>query len=191
MDAGAHGVIVPMVNSPQEAKNAVSAVNYPPIGNRGVGLARAQGYGSSFDDYKKWLAEESIVIVQIEHIKAVEQLKEILSVEGIDAFLVGPYDLSGSLGIPGNFDDPKMKKIMEQIKNEADEINKTAGIHVVSSDHQLVQDKIKEGFKFIAYGVDFLFINDNCRSGLWQLKGENGADEWISTRLKESVIDNE
>ena len=65
MDAGAHGIIVPMVNSRKDAENAVSALKYPPSGTRGVGLSRAQGYGASFNKYKKWLEEESIIIVQI------------------------------------------------------------------------------------------------------------------------------
>src|SRR3990172_7659368 len=100
MDAGSHGVIVPMVNSKEEANNAVNAVKYPPTGKRGVGLARAQGYGTTFEKYKDWVDRDSIVVIQIEHIEAVENLKDILSVSGIDAFIVGPYDLSGSLGVP-------------------------------------------------------------------------------------------
>src|SRR5574340_174113 len=115
MDAGAHGIIVPMVNSRKDAEKAVSAVKYPPRGTRGVGLSRAQGYGTSFNKYKKWLEEESIIIAQIEHIQAVENLEDIAAVEGIDAFIVGPYDLSGSLGIPGNFEDKKMCKALEKI----------------------------------------------------------------------------
>ena len=76
MDAGAHGVIVPMVNTAQEARAAVSAVRYPPTGTRGVGLWRAQGYGMSFAEYQEWLERESVVVVQIEHIRAVENIEE-------------------------------------------------------------------------------------------------------------------
>ena len=105
MDAGACGVIVPNVNSADEAIAAVNAVKYPPVGTRGVGLYRAQGYGYNFNDYLRWLENESVVIVQIEHIDAVKNIDEIFSVPGIDAFIIGPYDLSGSLGKPGAFDD--------------------------------------------------------------------------------------
>ncbi len=94
MDAGAHGVIVPMVNSPAEAEAAVAAVKYPTVGKRSVGLARAQGYGASFKDYVAWENDHSLVIVQIEHIEAVNSLESILLVEGVDAYFVGPYDLS-------------------------------------------------------------------------------------------------
>ena len=78
MDAGAHGVVVPMVCSGDDARAAVSAVRYPPVGKRGVGLARAQGYGSSFEMYRSWQENEAIVVVQVEHIDAVNNLEEIL-----------------------------------------------------------------------------------------------------------------
>ena len=78
MDAGAHGVIVPMVNSALDAIAAIEAVKYPPIGKRGVGLARAQNYGETFSDYWSWQETSSMVIVQIEHIEAVKNLEKIL-----------------------------------------------------------------------------------------------------------------
>ena len=77
MDVGAHGVIVPNVNSLQDAQNAVQAVKYPPAGKRGVGLYRAQKFGNNFDDYLEWLQNESIVVIQIEHINAVKNIEEI------------------------------------------------------------------------------------------------------------------
>jgi len=172
MDAGAHGIIVPSVNSREDAERAVSAVKYPPHGTRGVGLSRAQGYGESFNEYKKWLEEESIIIVQIEHIKAVENLKQILTVEGIDGFIVGPYDLSGSLGIPGDFEDKKMHEALAEIKKVAVEVNISAGYHVVPPKPDLVQEKIREGYTFIAYSVDFLFIGEGCRSGLMEIQSQ-------------------
>lgn len=170
MDAGACGVIVPMVNSPEEAEKAVSAVKYPPSGTRGVGLSRAQGYGVSFNKYKKWVEDESIVIVQIEHIEAVENLEKILSVKGVDGFIIGPYDLSGSLGIPGNFADEKMLKALEKVKKITAKTGAIAGYHVVPPQLELVEAKIKEGYTFIAYSVDFLFLGENCRKGLKQIR---------------------
>ena len=80
MDAGAHGIIVPMVNSARDAKNAVEAVKYPSMGKRGIGLARAQGYGTQFQEYLDWEKTGSIVIVQVEHIDAVNSLEEIFSI---------------------------------------------------------------------------------------------------------------
>src|SRR5437667_997999 len=92
-----------MVNTPDDAARAVAATRYAPAGCRGVGLARAQGYGTSFQEYLKWQSDGPIVIAQIEHRDAVDRLEDILRVPGVDAFIVGPYDLSCSMGIPGEF----------------------------------------------------------------------------------------
>ncbi|NQU59145.1 MAG: 2,4-dihydroxyhept-2-ene-1,7-dioic acid aldolase, partial [Rhodospirillales bacterium] len=100
MDAGAHGVVVPLVNSKEDAERAVASVYYPPRGTRGTGLARAQGYGATFPEYKAWLKENGVVVVMIEHIDAVNAIDEILAVPGVDGFIIGPYDLSASLGVP-------------------------------------------------------------------------------------------
>ena len=164
MDAGAHGVIVPMVNSKSDSEAAVKAVRYPPIGFRGVGLARAQDYGFNFEGYKKWLEKDSIVIVQIEHIDAVKNLKEILTTNGVDGFIVGPYDISGSLGIPGEFEKPEFKKHIAEIMKLAKEIKKPAGFHVIPPDPNEVKRIIKLGYKFVAISLDTLFLGTLCRN---------------------------
>jgi 2-dehydro-3-deoxyglucarate aldolase len=170
MDAGAHGVIVPMVNTRDDAVKAVNAVKYPPSGMRGVGLSRAQGYGLSFERYRDWVNKKSVVVVQVEHIKAVENLKDILSVEGVDAFIVGPYDLSGSLGIPGDFENPRMTAALKEILRVSAELKMNAGYHVVPPDVKMARQKIKEGYTFIAYSVDFLFLGTMCREGLSSIR---------------------
>ncbi|SVD87529.1 uncharacterized protein METZ01_LOCUS440383, partial [marine metagenome] len=151
MDSGAHGVIVPMVNSPEEAKLAVSAVKYPPEGNRSIGLARAQGYGARFAEYFNWQKHNSLVVVQIEHIDAVSNLESILSVEGVDAYIVGPYDLSGSLGIPGNFSAPEFLEAMNQIREVSRRLQVPGGVHIVEPDPLQLRQCIEEGNLFIAY----------------------------------------
>jgi 2-dehydro-3-deoxyglucarate aldolase len=170
MDAGAHGVIVPMVNSVGEAQRAVAAVRYPPSGQRGVGLARAQGYGTSFAGYKEWLNKESIVIVQVEHIQAVENIEDIMSVEGVDGFIVGPYDLSGSLGIPGQFDHQLMMEAMGRIKTFMKTSTKVSGYHVVEPIVEQIQQRMQEGYRFLAYSVDFRMLDTCCRSSLKKIK---------------------
>ncbi|MBZ0198925.1 MAG: hypothetical protein K8H86_03590 [Ignavibacteriaceae bacterium] len=160
MDSGASGVIVPMVNTKEDAEMAVSFIKYPPSGKRGVGLFRAQGYGMEFDEYKNWVEKESICIVQIEHYKGVENLSEILSVEGVDGFIVGPYDLSGSIGTPGKFNDPGVIKLFGEVANFAKNSDKPAGFHIVKSDRELMKSKIEEGYKFIAYGDDMVFLGE-------------------------------
>jgi len=171
MDAGAHGVIVPMVNSPEDARAAVSAVRYPPDGQRGVGLARAQGYGLDFESYRKWVQEESIVIVQVEHIDAVNRLDEILSVPGVDAFIVGEYDLSGSLGAPGDFASSAFIEATQKIRDVARDTGAISGYHVVRPEPELVAGKIEEGYTFIAYSDDFLFLNETCRHDVDTIRG--------------------
>ncbi len=170
MDSGAHGVIVPMVNSAKEAQAAVDSVYYPPKGRRGVGLARAQGYGWDFNEYMRWVNANAVVVVQIEHIKAVEDIDAILAVKGIDAIMIGPYDLSGSLNKPGQFKDPKVVKAMQKVRHAATAKGIPPGVHVVSSDAKLLAERIKEGYKFIAFGVDFLFIHENCSKALASVK---------------------
>ena len=172
MDAGAHGVIVPMVNSKEDAEKAVASVQYPPIGFRGVGLARAQGYGTDFEGYKKWNEQESIVIVQIEHIKAVENLESILSMPGVDGFIIGPYDLSGSLGVPGQFDHPEMLKALNRVKDVSEKMNALSGFHVIPPEVETFQEKVRDGYKFIAHSLDILFLGNGCGNTFRVLKKE-------------------
>lgn len=115
MDAGATGVMVPMVKSAADARVAVQGVYYPPRGQRGVGLARAQGYGASFPAYQQWLEENAVVVVMIEHVDAVNSIDAILAVPGVDAYIIGPYDLSGSMGRPGDLNHPEVQAAIEAV----------------------------------------------------------------------------
>lgn len=173
MDAGAHGVIVPMVNNSDEARCAVAATRYPPLGNRGVGLARAQQYGAEFKKYLSWQSDINsgpVVIVQIEHIDAADNLKEILNVDGVDAFIVGPYDLSCSMGIPGDFNNPEFIRIMNQIVKIGNELNAVSGLHIVEPDKEKLNEAIKIGHKFIAYSVDIRMLDVAARSGISEFR---------------------
>jgi 2-keto-3-deoxy-L-rhamnonate aldolase RhmA len=170
MDAGAHGIIVPMVNSPAEAAQAVAATRYGPVGVRGVGLARAQGYGTSFPDYLKWQSDGPVVIVQIEHHEAAARLEEILAVPGVDGFLIGPYDLSCSMGIPGKFTEPKFVEIMSQIRATGQRLGRPAGLHIVEPDLQRLEEVIREGFTFVAYSVDMRVLDVGMRQGVEKLR---------------------
>jgi 2-keto-3-deoxy-L-rhamnonate aldolase RhmA len=172
MDAGAHGVIVPMVNTKEQAEAAVSAVRYPPLGSRGVGLARAQGYGDRFEEYRDWVNKESIVVVQIEHKEAVENLEDILEVEGVDASIIGPYDLSSSLGYPGEFERPEVKTAVKKYTDVCAALRKPAGFHVVPPDAEDASNKIREGFRFIGFSLDTLFLGVGAKTSLARIKRE-------------------
>ena len=163
MDSGASGVIVPMIKSVEDAKRAVSYVKYPPSGIRGVGLYRAQGYGTSFEKYKKWVDKNSVVIIQIEHIDAVNDLENILDVEGIDGIIVGPYDLSASMGKPGEFESPDVVEAIERVIKIGKMSDKSLGFHVIPSKAEALNEKIESGFNFLAFSLDFFFLGDRAR----------------------------
>src|SRR6185436_3836034 len=113
LDLGAHGVIVPLVQSAADAVRAVTASKYPPSGTRGVGMTRATGYGLELESYIARANEECAVILQIEHIDAVKNIDAILAVPGLDGILIGPNDLSGSMGKLGNTGDPEVVQAMD------------------------------------------------------------------------------
>ena len=163
LDAGAYGVIVPMVNSREDAEKAVKSVKYPPDGERGVGLYRAQGFGVKFEEYKNSANQQTLVIIQIEHRKAVENIEEIVSVPDVDGVMIGPYDMSGSYGIPGELDHPLIKQAQEKVLAAAKAANKAAGIHVVSPSAASVGERISDGFRFIAYSTDAILLDNKCR----------------------------
>lgn len=130
MDVGARGVLVPQVNSAAEARQAVQAVKYHPQGYRGVaGIVRAARYGfTPLDRYIADTNDNSLVIVQAEDLKAVAALDEILAVEGVDGVLVGPADLSQSMGMTGRFDDPEFGRVVHDIIARTVKAGKLAGI---------------------------------------------------------------
>jgi len=159
MDAGAHGIVVPMVKSAEDARSAVEATRYAPEGVRGVGLARAQGYGESFKKYLEWQKEEGpIVIVQIEHHEAVRNMDDILKVSGVDGYFIGPYDLSCSMGIPGDFNHPEFEVMMKRIQSIGMNSGCPGGIHIVEPDLGALSRAIADGYTIIAYSVDIRML---------------------------------
>jgi len=170
LDAGADGIIVPSVNSKAEAIKAVEAVNYPPFGKRGVGLSRAQSYGFGFEQYRDNKAKEIKLIVQIEHINAIRELESIIEVPGVDGTFIGPYDLSGSIGKPGQYNDDDVKKALHDYETIASKYDKYIGYHVIQPDAQLVKDKIADGYNFIAFSLDTLFLGTLLRNQMGLLK---------------------
>jgi len=170
LDAGADGIIVPSVNSAQEAQKAVEAVKYPPFGKRGVGLARAQSYGFSFDNYRDYKSKEITLIVQIEHIDAITQLDAIISTKGVDGTFIGPYDLSGSMGKPGQWDQADVKEALIKYEQTVKNYDKLVGFHVIQPDYTGVREKIEKGYNFIAFSLDTLFLGTLVRSQMNFLK---------------------
>ena len=157
LDAGAGGVIVPMVDSANQLKKIIEHCAWPPTGQRGVGFSRGNLFGKYFEQYNKE-AQSPIVIAQIENIRAVENLENILKIPGLDAILIGPYDLSASMGLTGQFEVPEYMDILSNIKKLSKKFNIPYGIHVIHPDSIELQAKIADGYQFIAYSIDSVFL---------------------------------
>ena len=170
LDIGADGIIVPMVKSKEDAIKAIDFAKYPPIGKRGVGLFRAQKYGIGFDEYKKWVNEELVIIAQIEHIEAVENIEKIITTDGIDGVIIGPYDLSGSMGFPGEYHRENVKQAIAKVLDVCKKHSFPSGFHVIDSDPTKLQEKIDEGCTFLAYSLDFFFLGDSARAGMKKIQ---------------------
>ena len=157
LDAGAGGIIAPMVESAEQLKMVRNACNWPPTGTRGVGFSRANLFGKNFDSYTEE-AQSPLLIAQIEHINAVNNLPDILQVEGLDAIMIGPYDLSASMGLTAEFENKEFLATMDQIMKLCQQYDVPCGDHVVQPDQKLLEKRIKEGYKFLAYSIDAVFV---------------------------------
>ncbi len=158
LDIGAHGILVPWVNNREEAMVAVRACKYPPVGIRGYGPRRAS---LGDPDYKKTANDEVMVTVQVETQEAVDNLEEILRVDGIDACFIGPWDLSSNLlgRVPPEFDNPKYSEAIEKVINTAKKVGKPAGFYSTRNNISWAQEKgftyntVGEADEFLVYGA--------------------------------------
>lgn len=164
LDAGAQGVIVPLINSAKEAETAVKAAKYPPQGIRGFAFCRANNWGTDFDKYAAEANQNMAVIVMIESRQAVENINEILSVAGVDGVFIGPYDMSGSYGVTGQTSHPDIVKACRTVSVACKKHGKSAGLHIVRPDEKLIKDTIDDGFTFIALGMDTVFLDETARN---------------------------
>lgn len=170
LDMGAAGVIVPQVNTAQEARNVVRYAKYAPEGQRGVGVSRAHGYGYAVADYIARANQDTAVIVQAEHIDAVRNIEEITDVPGLDAVLVGPYDLSASMGKMGQVNAPDVVAAIDTVARTARRKNLRLGFFGVSA--EAVQPRLADGFTLIAAGVDTMLLGQAAKSLCTSLKAQ-------------------
>ncbi|HKE82143.1 MAG TPA: aldolase/citrate lyase family protein [Vicinamibacterales bacterium] len=164
LDIGAAGIIAPQVNSVDHAQRIVQAAKYAPIGQRGLGIARAHGYGLSVREYMATANDDTAVIVQAEHRDAVEHIRDIVRVDGVDGVLIGPYDLSASLGRPGAVDHPEVKGAIERVREACAEAGLPIGIFGVTA--EAVQSYIDQHFTMIVVGVDTMFMANAAAAAL-------------------------
>lgn len=172
LDAGANGVIVPMVKTLAEAQAAIDYCFYPPHGKRGVGLYRAQKYSYNFDHYVANHHKEITLILQVEHIDILKDLETISKLDLIDGFIIGPYDFSASMNKPGQFNDPDVVKALGEVEKIITKNNKSLGFHIIQPDPQLVFERRKNGYNFFAFSIDYLFIGNAIREKLKILKSQ-------------------
>lgn len=158
LDAGAGGVIIPMITDAELLADLISDCRWPPAGTRGVGFCRANGFGTRFDAYRAESAEV-LVVAQVEHALGVERIEAISSVAGLDAVMIGPYDLSASLGHTGELDHPDVLSAMRRVLDVCSANGVAAGIHVTDPDPDVLRRRIADGYRFVAYGVDTVFVH--------------------------------
>ena len=170
LDAGANGIIVPLIKNRSECEKAISYSLYPPLGRRGVNsLSRAQKYGFGFDEYLDRVNIDTEIIAQIEHIDAINDLNNILETKNLTGTIIGPYDLSASMGLPGDYDNPRVKEAINKYEEISDQYNLLKGYHVIKPDANLVKEKIDKGYNFIAFSWDTYFIGNACRQEIKKL----------------------
>ena len=158
LDSGASGLILPMIENPSSLKKLIKKSSYPPIGNRSVGFSNSNMFGLNLSNDLNSKSRPYIVI-QIESVSGVDNLSDLINIDGFDAIMIGPYDLSASLGCPGDFQNKKFIDCINKINKLIFESKLYNGYHIVTPDEQDLKNKIKSGYKFIAYGTDGSFIN--------------------------------
>lgn len=151
LDTGCDAIIVPQVSSKEIARSVIDAGKYSPIGNRSVGISRAQGYGSQFASYIANANNQTSIIIQIENISAVNAIDEIISVKGIDGLFIGPYDLSSSMGLIGQVQHPDVLKAIEKVKVAAKKSKLPLGLYVATDSAAI---NLKDDFQLLLIGTD-------------------------------------
>jgi len=170
LDSGAAGLLVPQVDTADQAREIISHAKYPPAGNRGVGLRRAHSlYGRvNAADYLKQANEDTFIAVQAESVASIQNLEDIVSVPGIDAVFVGPFDLSVSLGIPGEVTHPREIEAIDQVVNICQKHNTITGILMFDLD--ALKPWLEKGMRLIAYGSDISLLADAAAKSVSELK---------------------
>lgn len=157
LESGADGLLVQMVNTPEEIEAIIGHLKYPPIGRRSYGVSRAQAYGFDFDAYIHNWNETSTFIIQVESIQAVNNIEKLLAFDEIDGVMVGPYDISGSLGVPGQTSHPLVIEASRKVIAACERFGKSCGTQVADASEKSVQALFDLGYTYAILGSD-LFV---------------------------------
>jgi 2-keto-3-deoxy-L-rhamnonate aldolase RhmA len=169
LDIGAAGIIVPQVHNSAQAKKIVHHCKYAPKGDRGIGIGRAHKYGLDFERYIENANEETAVILQAESCEAVDNINDIANIRGVDAILIGPYDLSASLGKPGEIDHPSVQSAINKIIKGCQNAGVSMGFFGVSAEAVLPYKE--KGFNLLTVGVDTTFLIKSASETLKDIRG--------------------
>ena len=171
LDLGAGGILIPYVCTPDEAWRAVAACKYPPEGIRGFGPRRAADYGRQMAAYIQQANDAILVGIQIEHISGVKAIRDILAVPGLDFLMLGPMDLSASLGLLGQLEHPKVVEAMEMVINEANRRRLPVGMPLpADTSLDTVTRWVEKGCRFVLAGLDQSFLTQAAQDNLAQLR---------------------
>jgi 2-keto-3-deoxy-L-rhamnonate aldolase RhmA len=166
LETGCDGIILPAVSTLQDVQAIARAALYPPRGERSVGIGRAQGYGATLTEY---LANKSYsILVQIETVAGVRNAREIVQHDGVDAVIIGPYDLSGSFGVPGQIESPQVIDAIAEVTALCMEAGKPCGIFAATMDKALEYAGL--GFELVAVGIDVAILLNACKKMLQDLR---------------------
>jgi len=170
LDSGAAGILVPQVNTADQAGEIIVHAKYPPVGDRGAVLRRAHSrYGRvNAAEYLKQANEDTFIAVQAETPKAIENLEEIVAVPGIDCIFVGPFDLSVGLGIPGQLTHPREVEAIDRVIEVCQKHNMITGI--LMYDTAILKPWVEKGMRFVAYSCDISMLADAAAKGVAELR---------------------
>jgi 2-keto-3-deoxy-L-rhamnonate aldolase RhmA len=177
LDLGADGIIVPQVKTREEALRAVAAAKYPPAGTRSAGLARAHLYGIDFANYIENANDTTFVFLQVEHTEGVRNIDEIISVPGVDGIIIGPYDMSGSVGKLGDIQNPQLQGAIETVRTVCHQQGMPIGIFALLPEQ--AKTYLAKGFQLVAVGIDIHYLWTSAKSSLESISAAIPAKEHV------------
>lgn len=157
LEAGADGIMIPMVDTVDQVNTLLRNLKFPPLGRRSFGVNRAHGYGFDFERYITTWNDTGLFVIQIESIEAVENIDELVHIPGVDAVMIGPYDISGSLNVPGDTNHPKVREAGRKVVDACAKAGVSCMTQVADVTADAVEDAFDQGFTSIVLGSD-LFI---------------------------------
>jgi 2-keto-3-deoxy-L-rhamnonate aldolase RhmA len=159
LDSGANGIIAPLINNAEDSQGIIDLMKFPPLGKRSFGVNRAHGYGSTFSNYILDWNQSSVFISQIESVAGLSNIQSILNNPDLDGVMIGPYDMSGSLGVPGQISHQKMLDAEKIIIEACESAHKSCGTQISEFSSENIEIAIDKGYTFIIASSDLFVLN--------------------------------